>query len=160
MDGEPRADDAARALVEIDHRQGQVIKLAMIPWWFWWALAVLEIGLTFAVESKRPLVIGIGVSVFVLGVLSVTGWVVVRMVRNAQPRNDLLGPGGALAIVGFVAVILAVTLPTAFLLQAAGTRYPATLATILGAAVMVAGGPVLMRFLRNLMLANSAGGQR
>jgi hypothetical protein len=153
-------DDAARALVEIDQRQEQVIKLAIIPWWFWWALAVLQVGLSAAVESKRPLVIGIGVSVFVLGVLSVTGWVVARMIRNAQLRNDLLGPAAALAILGFVAAVVAVTLPAAFLLEAAGARYPATLAMLLGGVVMVVGGPVLMRFVRNLMLANRAGSQR
>jgi uncharacterized membrane protein len=160
MSAELDRDEAARALVEIDQRQEQVIKLAIIPWWYWWAVAVLTIGLTAAVESKRPLAIGIGVTVFVLGILITTGWVVARMVGNAQLRNDLLGPTAALAILSFVAATIAVTLPTAFLLEAAEARYPATMATILGGFVMVAGGPVLMRFLRKTMLANRAGGQR
>jgi hypothetical protein len=153
-------DDAARALVEIDQRQEQVIKLALIPWWYWWAIAVLIVGLTAAVESERPLVIGIGVSVFVVGLLSATGWVVARQFRDAQLRRDMLGPAAVLAILGFVAAVLAVSLPTAFLLDAAGARYPATLANILGAIVLVVGGPMLMRYLRDIMLANRAGGRR
>lgn len=159
MEGDLHPDDAARALVEIDQRQEQVIKLAVIPWWFWWALAGLEIGLSAAIESNRSLVIGIGVSLFVLGVLAVTGWVVARAVRTARLRNNLLGPAGVLAILGFVAAVIAVALPAAFVLEASGARYPATLAMLLGAVVMVAGGPVLMRFLRNAMLANRAGSQ-
>ena len=160
MGGNLHPDDAVRALVEIDQRQEQVIQLAIIPWWFWWALAGLKTGLSAAVESNRSLVIGIGVSVFVLGVLAVTGWVVARAVRSARLRNDLLGPVGVLAILGFVAAVIAVTLAAAFVLEASGARYPATLATIPGGVVMVAGGPVLMRFLRNTMLANRAGSHR
>jgi hypothetical protein len=108
----------------------------------------------------RALTIGIGAGVFVLGILTVTGWVVIRTLRHAHLRGDLLGPAGALAIVGFAAAVIAVTLPTAFILQATGMRYPAVLATLLGAVVMVIGGPVLMRRLRHIMLTNRAGGQR
>ena len=155
-----RPDEAARALDEIDQRTEQVIKQTMIPQWFWWAIAGLMLGLTLAVESGEPLVIGIGTGVFVSGVLTVTGWVVIGTLRHAKLRGDMLGLAGALAIVGFVAVVIAVTLPTAFVLQAAGMRYPATLAILLGAVVMVVGGPVLMRLLRHIMLTNRTGGQR
>jgi hypothetical protein len=155
-----RPDEAVRALDEIDQRTEQVIKQTLIPRWFWWAIAGLELGLTAAVESRVPLVIGIGAGVFALGVLTVTGWVVVGTLRHAQLRRDMLGPAGALAIVSFVAAVLAVTLPTAFILEATGVRYPATLGTLPGAIVMVVGGPILMRHLRHIMLTNRTGGQR
>jgi hypothetical protein len=153
-------DDAARALDEIDQRTEQVIEHSLTPWWFWWAVAGLMVELSAAVESREPVVIGVGTAVFVLGVLVVTGWVVVGTLRHAKPRTDLLGLAGVLAILGFVAVVVATTLPTAFLLEASGVRYPATLSMILSGALLVVGGPVLMRLLRQIMLASRAGGQR
>jgi hypothetical protein len=160
MPEEPRPDEAARALTEISRRQEQVIKLAIIPAWYWWAIAGLMVGFSAAVDSHRGLAIGIGTSVFVIGVLAATARVVLGGLRRAQLRNDLLGPVGVLAILGFVATILAVALPTAFAFQAAGMRHPATLGVLVGAILMVVGGPWLMRFLQRLMLARRAGSQR
>jgi hypothetical protein len=85
---------------------------------------------------------------------------VIGGMRRTQPRNELLGPIGVLAILGFVATVLAVSLPTAFALQAAGVRYPGTLGVLVGAILMVLGGPWLMRLLQRIMLAKRAGSQR
>ena len=93
-----------------------------------------------------------------IGILLVTGRLVLGIVRRAQPRNDLLGPTGVMAILGFVASILAVSLPTSFALKAAGVRYPATAGILLAGVLMVVGGPLLMRYLRRLMLEDRAGG--
>ena len=160
MPDELRPDEAARALTEIRKRQEQVIKLAIIPVWYWWVIAALMVGLSAAVDSRRALAIGIGTSAFVIGVLGATARAVLGGLRRAQLRNDLLGPVGVLAILGFVATILAVALPIAFAFQAAGIRYPATLGVLVGAILMVVGGPWLMRFLHRLMLARRAGSQR
>jgi hypothetical protein len=155
-----RPDEAARALTEIMQRQEQVIKLAIIPTWYWWTIAGLMVGFSAAIDSHRRLAVGIGTSLFVIGVLAATGRVVIRGLRRAQPRNELLGPTGILTILGFVAVVLAVSLPTAFALQAAGVRYPATLGVLVGGILMIVGGPLLTRFLQRIMLANRAGSQR
>jgi hypothetical protein len=160
MTNEVRPDEAAGALTEIARRRAQVVTLTIIPTWFWWAVAVLMIGFSVAVDTRRPLVIGIATAAFVIGVLIVTGRLVIGIVGRAQPRNDLLGPAGVLAILGFVAGILAVALPTSFALQAAGVRYPATAGVLLASVVMVIGGPLLMRYLRRLMLNNRAGGPK
>jgi hypothetical protein len=153
------ADEAARALEEINHRTDQVIEKTLVPDWFWWAVAGLNVGLTAAVESERPLVIGIGTAVFVLGITAVTGLTVLNALRYAQVRNNLLGPSGAVAIVGFVALVLAITLPAAFVLDAADVPYSTVLATTLGGVVMVIGGPVLMRYVRKTMRNHRAGGK-
>ena len=97
---------------------------------------------------------------FVFGILIVIGRLVLGVLRRAQPRNDLLGPTGVLAILGFVAGVLAVTLPTSFVLKAAGVRYPATAGILLAGVLMVVGGPLLMRYLRRLMLEKRAGGTK
>jgi hypothetical protein len=162
MTNEVRPDEAAEALTEIARRREQAVALSIIPSWFWWATAVLMVGFSVAVESetRRPLVIGIATAAFVLGILIATGRLVLGIVRRAQPRNDLLGPTGVLAILGFVAGILAVSLPTSFALEAAGVGYPATAGILLAGVFMVVGGPLLMRYLRRLMLDNRAGGPK
>jgi hypothetical protein len=160
MAKEVRPDEAAGALTEIARRRAQVVTLTIIPTWFWWAIAALMVGFSVAVDTRRPLVIGIATAVFVIGVLIVTGRLVIGIVGRAQPRNDLLGPAGVLAILGFVAGILTVALPTSFALKAAGVRYPATAGILMTSVVMVVGGPLLTRYLRRLMLNNRAGGPK
>jgi len=55
-----------------------------------------------------------------------------------------------LVIVAFVALILLVNLPTAFVLQAAGSPVPATVGALAGAFVIIVGGPVVARYLHRL----------
>jgi hypothetical protein len=74
--------------------------------------------------------------------------------------SDLLGARGALAIVGYMWLVVALTLGIAFALRAAGAHLPATIATAIGGAVLVTSGPVLMRKLRQIMLTNRAGQPR
>ncbi|HKT05527.1 MAG TPA: hypothetical protein VJT31_38915 [Rugosimonospora sp.] len=157
MANDVRPDEAAGALTEIARRRAQVVTLTIVPTWFWWATAVLMVGFAAAVDTRRPLVIGIATAAFVAGILIATGQLVRGIVGRAQPRNDLLGPAGVLAILAFVAGILAVALPTSFALKAAGFRYPATAGVLLAAAVMVVGGPLLMRYLRRRMLDQRTG---
>jgi hypothetical protein len=161
MSEQVRPDEAAQALAEIRQRQRQVIDLAMLPTWYWWIVAALVVGLSATVDAARhrPVVIGLAARAFALGILGVTGRVVLGAWRRAQWRNQLLGGRGVLAIVGFVGLVVGTTLGTAFALQAAGVRGAATLASLVGAAVMITGGPVLTRVLRRLMLDNQARGR-
>jgi hypothetical protein len=160
MTDQVRPEEAARALTEIDERQEQVIRLAVTPNWYWWAIAVLMVAFAAAVDTRQSLIVGIGTAVFVAGVLATTGWAVFRAVHSAQPRNDLLGLGGVVAILGFVAVTIGVSLAVAFILKATGVSYAATIAVAVPAAMLVVGGPMLMRYLQGLMLANRSGSRR
>ncbi|HEX6681190.1 MAG TPA: hypothetical protein VF062_00230 [Candidatus Limnocylindrales bacterium] len=155
-----RPEEAAQALAEIQQRQQQVIRLVTVPAWFFWAIAGLNVELSAAIESRRPLLLGIGIAVFVIGLLATIFRVVYGSVRHAQPRNDLMPPAGVFAILGFVAIVLAVTLPAAFALQASGARYPATLGSLIGGALIVLGGPLLIRYLHRVMRANASGDSR
>jgi hypothetical protein len=160
MADQVRPEEAARALTEIGQRQEQVIRLAVIPTWYWWAIAVLMVTFAAAVDTRQGLIVGIGTAVFVAGVLTTTGRVVFRAVRSAQPRNDLLGPGGVVAILGFVAVIVGVSLAVGFILEAFGVSYAATISVSVVAVLLVVGGPMLMRHLQGRMLANRSGSRR
>ena len=160
MSDEVNPAEAAQALADIQLRQQQIIDLAMIPAWYWWAVGALMVVLAVGVDSRSPVVIGVTVSVFVLGILAATGWVVGRAFRHAQLRNGLIDGRGVMAILGFVALIVVGTIGLAFWLRAAGVGHPATLACVAGGLVMGAGGPVLMRRLRAIMLSNRTGARR
>jgi len=155
-----RPEEAARALTEIGQRREQVIRLVVIPTWYWWAIAVLMVGFTAAVDTRRGLFVGIGTAVFVVGVLVTTGRVMFRAVRSAQPRNDLLGPGGVVAILGFVAFTIGVSMAVAFPLEAFEVSHAAIIGVSVTAVLLVVGGPLLMRYLQGLMLANRSGSRR
>ena len=160
MADQVRPEEAARALTEIGQRQEQVIRLAVIPTWYWWAIAILMVTFAAAVDTRQGLVVGIGTAVFVAGVVTTTGWVVLRAVGSAQPRNDLLGPGGVVAILGFVAVTVGVSLAAGLSLKASGVAHAATIAVSVAAVLLVVGGPMLMRHLQGRMLANRSGSRR
>jgi len=150
-------EDAARALAEVDRRQRQVIALAAIPDWYWWAVGALMVVLAVGVDVRTSASIAIVVPVFVVGMLATTGTVVVGAFRRALPRNDLLVPQGIFAILGFVGLTVGVTLAVAFSLQAAGVSYPATSGCVVGALVMGIGGRWLSRYLTRVMLRNRNG---
>lgn len=161
MSEQVRPDQAARALAEIRQHQQQVIDLAMLPTWYWWIVAALVVGLSATVDAARhrPVVIALAAVAFALGIVAVTGRVVLGAWHRAQWRNQLLGSRGVLAIVGFVGLVVGITLGVAFALQAMGVRGSVTLASLVGAAVMIVGGPVLTRILRRSMLDNQARGR-
>ena len=94
-------------------------------------------------------------TVFVLGMLAGTGWVVRGSLR-AKVRNALLGARGIGLILGFVALTVAVSLGLAFGLQAAPVGHPATWGTLASAVMLVVGGPLLTRALRRTMLDRRA----
>ena len=160
MGDEVSPAEAAQALADIQLRQQQVIDLVTIPAWYWWAVGGLMVVLAFGVDSHSPVVIGLTVPVFVLGILAATGWVVGHAFRHAQIRNGMLDGRAVAAILGFDALIVGGTIGLAFGLRAAGVGHPATLACVAGGLVMGLGGPVLMRRLRAIMLGNRTGAAR
>jgi|SRR5215467_12209138 len=160
MSEEPSPAEAAQALADIQLRQQQVIDLATIPTWFWWEVGALMVVLAAGVDSHANVLIGLSVSIFVVGILLGVGFVVVPAFRRAQLRNGLLDGRGVAAILGFVAVIVGGTIGLAFSLRAGGVHHPATLACLAGGLVMGLTGPVLMRRLRAIMLGNRTGASR
>ncbi|HEY6278589.1 MAG TPA: hypothetical protein VIX86_19935 [Streptosporangiaceae bacterium] len=152
--------EAAQALTEIQRRQQQVIDLAWIPAWYWWAVGGLMVVLAVGVDIRTTAAIGITVPVFVLGLLAATGWVVGRAYRHAQLRNGLVDGRAVVAILSFVAVIVGGTIGLAFALRAGGVHYPATWACLAGGVVMGLLGPALNRALRRFMLGNRTGSAR
>jgi hypothetical protein len=158
MPEQPPPSEAAEALAEIRQRHEQVLDQSLTPNWFWWAIGLLIVVFSIAVDTDNGLVIGIGTTVFVLGICTAVGVVVVRSLRHAQARSSLLGNAGALPIAVFVLGVLAVTLPVTFVLAALDTPYAATWGSLVCAILMGVGGPLLMRRLRATMLDRATKG--
>jgi len=151
---------AADALRVVAQRQAQVIDLAAVPAWYWAVVGALMVVLAAGIDSHKPVAIGVAVSVFVCGLLAATARVVYRVMRSAQLRNDLLGPGGVGAILVFVFAIDVPTIGTALALRAAGVHSAATIACAVAGTALAFGGPMLMRHLRRTMLAARVGETR
>jgi hypothetical protein len=90
-----RPEDAAQALTEIRQRQQQVIDLAVLPTWYWWAIGALTVILAAGVDTNTPAAVGTTVAVFVLGILAATGWALAGTLRHAQLRDGLVDRRGS-----------------------------------------------------------------
>jgi len=151
--------DAARALSEIGRQREQVIRRTAVPRWFWWATAVLTIGLAADLESQRGALFWTGVALYMAGTLAVNG-LLSRAVRGAPLRPDLDARSFPRVLAGaaaLVAVVIGVALAAKLSLEAAGVPYPGTVAAAVAMAALVAGGPVLMRY-RTAVLLRGPGG--
>jgi hypothetical protein len=154
-------DEAAAALAEVQRRQRQLIDSAAIPLWYWSVVAAAMIAIGAAVDTKRAAVLAVVIPCAVVVLVALTSAMIFGLPGRARVRgNELLGPRGALAIVGFVWLILGLTLGIGFALRAVGSPAPATIATAIGGVAMIAAGPFLSRWLRQTMLSNRAGARR
>jgi hypothetical protein len=147
MNGSVRPDEAASALAEIQHRHQQAVEVAFLPAWYWWAVGALNIGFAATLDVRRPVVTGVGVAAYVIGMVAVNAYVL-RGVLRAPLRRDLYGPTEVLSIVSFVALAVGVSLGVGFALDAVGVRYPAATGMVAGMVLFVIGGPLLTRYLR------------
>ncbi len=156
-----RPDEAAESLAEVRRRQQQLIDAVLIPGWYWWVVAAAMIAIGLAVDTRRPVVLAIVIPIAVAILAALTGAMIFGAYRRARVRSrELLGARGAASIVGFVWLVVGLTLGSGFALRAAGSSAPATIATVIGGAALLIGGPVLGRRLRQIMLANRAGASR
>ncbi len=161
MNGQLRPEEATSALAGIRRQQQQVIDAVLVPTWYWWAVAAGMVAIGAAVDTRRQVVLATVIPVAVLVIAALTAGMIFGAYRHAQLRSsELLRGRGAGAIVGFVWLVVGLTLGIGFALRAAGVGVPATLATVVGGAALVTGGPYLMRRLRQIMLGNRAGSAR
>jgi small-conductance mechanosensitive channel len=144
-------DEAAAGLASIDATQERLIDRVAVPAWYWWLVAVLMVGLGALVDLGRPVAVAVGALAFAVAVGGATMWVILSGGR-AQVSRQLLGGEGAAWIVAFVGLVVVVSLAIGFTLRALGFPYPASLATVVGAAGVAGGGPLLMGRLRRTML--------
>ena len=146
--------DPASALAEIDRRQESVIDRFTVPGWYWWLVGLGMVPVGIAADTRTARVVVPVTLAYAAAVAAVTFWLIVGGRPGARVSQQLLGPAGAGAIVVFVWIVVGVSLGAAFGLLALGYGHPATAGTLLGAALVIGGGPLLRAWLRRTMLAN------
>jgi hypothetical protein len=161
MNGRLEPDDATSALAQIRQQQSKVIDAVLVPGWYWWAVAAGMVAIGAATDTRDAVVLAVVIPIAAVLIAALTAGMIFGSYRRARVRSsELLGGPGAVAIVGFVWLAVALTLGIGFALRAAGAHLPATIATAIGGAALVTGGPFLMRKLREIMLGNRAGRAR
>jgi hypothetical protein len=149
--------DAAAELAEINRRQAGVIDAVLVPRWYWWVVGLLLVPIGLAVDSHQTTATAVIAVLMALIIAGLSVWMISGVYTRARIHPATLGAPGSLFIVGFVWVVVGVSLVVAFALQAAGVAYPGTIGTVLAAVMLIVGGPVLMARLRRSMVARSAG---
>ena len=151
------AGDAARELAEITKRQAGVIDAVLVPRWYWWVVGILLVPIGLAADSHQRTATALVAVLIALLIAGISVWMVSGAYPGARVHPAVLGAPGALYIVGFVWLVVGVSLVVAFGLQAADVAYPATIGTALAAVMLIGGGPILMSRLRRSMVARSSG---
>jgi hypothetical protein len=150
--------DAELALAEVRARREQVVDTNLVPRWFWPAVGGLMLLFVGAMETGVAWVVAVGTIAYTLGL----GAVILAVVRGSrvQVRFGLLGARGIGAILGFAAGLTVLGVSLGFVLEALSVPFPAFLAAVPVAVGLTAGGPVLMSYLRRLMLSRPLAGSR
>lgn len=143
---------AARSGAASGTRQTQVIDALRVPPWYWWLVAALTVGLGAVVDrlvdTHHPALLALAAPLYAVLVAGTTGWLIVGRHR-ARGSSVLLGEWGVVALVGFVWLLIGVSLGVGFGLRTAGVGQPATLACLVCALGLIAGGPALLRYVRH-----------
>jgi len=146
--------EAAAELAAIRRRQEQVVKTALVPAWYWWALAAPIVAYGAARDSRNLAVQATVIPLAVLVMAVLIGAGIPELRRRAKVRTAPQATARmAAAIFGMIALVDAAAIGTAASLAAAHLRYPATIGCAAGAAVLVIAGPLLSRYSRRLMLS-------
>jgi hypothetical protein len=147
---------AAAELAEIERRQQQVIKAALVPVWYWWVMAAGMVAIGAARDSHDPIVLASTIPVAVLVMAVSTGAMIPEVRRRVQVHSTTQpGPGAAYAMSGLIALVIGVTIATAASLAANRVPLPLTIGYAAGAAVLVTAGPLVNGYCRKLMLSKA-----
>jgi hypothetical protein len=148
---QPAGAAAAAELAEIQRRQEQVIKAALVPVWYWWALAAPIVVIGAARDSGNLVVQAITIPLAVLVLAVLTGATIPEIRRRVKVHNTPQ-PRAVAAVISMIVLVDAVIIAIAASLSAAHAPYPVTIGCAAGAAVLVIVGPLVNRYLHRLML--------
>jgi hypothetical protein len=148
--------EAAAALAEIRRRQEDVIKAALVPVWYWWALAPPIVAIGAARDSGNLVLQAIAIPIAVLVMVVLIGAGIPEVRRRVKVHSAPQTVARTVtAIFGLVVLVDGVILGAAASLHADHLRYPGTIGCAAGAAVLVMAGPLLNRYVRRLMLSQA-----
>jgi len=147
---------AAAELAEIQWRQQQVIKAALVPVWFWWVMAAAIVAIGAARDSHDRAVLAITIP---LAVLIIAGLIIATIpgVRRRFRVHAAVIPAAqaAVAIPGLILLVNGVIIAASASLTANRVPHPLTIGYAAGAVALVIAGPALNRYFGRLMLSNA-----
>jgi hypothetical protein len=143
--------DASHALEEIDRRRRQVIAEIDVPAWYWWFLAAGWVALGLVTIAGNP---WLSVAATV-GFGAVHSTVAARAIdgrhgsRQLRPRADVVSRHVQWFVIGFLLVLVAITVGIALVADGLGSPQPALIASVAVAIVVLVGGPRVMALVRH-----------
>jgi hypothetical protein len=142
--------EAQFALRAIEERRRQVIAEINVPTWYWLALAAGWVALGVIADDAPTWVDIVCTLLFGAAHASIAPRVLSGRRASSQlsVRSELVDRRIPILIVGLLVVMVAATVVIATLLHADGARHPATWASVLVAALLLAEGPALMATVR------------
>lgn len=147
----PISESEARfALSSIERRQEQVLAEINVPAWYWFALAGGWVGLGVLADFGPAWASIAGTVLFGAAHAGLAPRVLTgrRASSRLSIRGDLVSRQIPVLIIGFLLVMVGVTVGLALVLHADGARHPSTIASVVVAALVLCGGPALMTVLR------------
>ena len=150
------AAEAAAELAEIQRRQQQVVKTALVPVWYWWLWAPPLVAIGAARDSHDRVVLAITIP---LAVLIIAGLIIATIpgVRRRVRVHNAVIPGAqsAVAITGLILLVNGVTIAASAGLTEHRVPHPLTIGYAAGAAMLVIAGPLVNEYFRRGMLRNA-----
>lgn len=150
MASEVTGGDAELALSAIDVRRRQVIAEIDMPWWYWWGVAAGWVALGVIADIGNPWASLIATVAFGAVHASVAQRVLSGRHRTGQlsVRAEVVSRHVPALVIGFLVVLVAVTVAIALLVNADGAGHPCTIASVMVALAVLGGGPRLMAAMR------------
>ena len=150
--------EAAAELAEIQRRQEQVIRAALVPVWYRWVIAAAIVAIGVARDSGDLVVQATVIPLAALVMAVLTGAAIPEVRRRVKVYSAPQTDGRAAAaiigtIIGMIVLVDTVILGTAAGLHAALLVYASPVGCAAGAVVLVIAGPLLNRYSRKLMLS-------
>ncbi|WP_207207330.1 hypothetical protein [Xylanimonas protaetiae] len=141
-------DDARAALAAADAGHHAVADEVGVPGWYWWGLAACWVGLGAVAELDVWWLTTVATLLFG----TVHAWVFGRVASGrhrtglVSVRRTVAGRHTLLTVWLLLVALVVVTVVFALLLDADGAAHATLAASVLPAAVVVAGGPSLVRW--------------
>ncbi len=147
---------AAAELAEIQRRQQQVIKAALVPVWYWWVMGAAIVAIGAARDSHDRVVLATVIPLAAL-VIAVQIIATIPGVRRRVKVHGAVIPAAqaAVAIPALILLVDGVTAAASVSLTDHGVPHPLTIGYAAGAAALVIAGPPLNRYFGRLMLRNA-----
>jgi hypothetical protein len=148
----PTEAEARLALESVRKGRQQVADEIGMPWWYWWGLAAAWIVLGLLANFNAPWWV-VAIATVAVGATHAT--VSQRVLAGRQRtgdvrvRGDVASERGMLLVIGFLVVLVGVTIAVALGLSADGAGHPSIWASCFAAVLVVLGGPRLMLAIRD-----------